>query len=76
MVKQFRCDCGWAFHSLRLDMDQGEFIVSVVNAPRDYSFRQRLKMAWAVLRGEEHHLSEIVLHRDELDKFKEFVKGI
>jgi len=63
-------------HIVMVAMDQGEFIVSVVNAPRDYSFRQRLKMAWAVLCGEEHHLSEIVLHRDELEDFKGFVKKL
>lgn len=76
MIKQFRCDCGWAFHSLRLDKDFDEFVISVVNASKDYSFRQRLKMAWAVLKGDEHHLSEIILHRDELDEFKDFVKEL
>ena len=49
--KVFNCDCGWVFHSLHLDIDEGFLVVSVVNAPRDYSFRERLKMAWGVLRG-------------------------
>jgi hypothetical protein len=78
--KYFRCDCGWAFHGLYIEPeDDGPFpmtAIQVVNAPADLSFWQRVKMAAAVLRGNEHVLSEIYIHRDEMREFVEYVASL
>ena len=76
-VKIFRCDCGWDFHSLRIETDTDEqfppICISVVNAPADLSIIQRIKGAWNILLGKEHVMSEVWIHRDEVKEFVEFV---
>jgi hypothetical protein len=76
-VKIFRCDCGWAFHSLRLETDTDEqfpsVCVSVVNSPADLNIIQRIKGAWNILLGKEHVMSEVWIHRDEVKEFVEFL---
>ena len=76
-VKIFRCDCGWAFHSLRIETDTDEqfppICISVVNAPADLNIIQRIKGAWNVMLGKEHVMSEVWIHRDEVKEFVEFV---
>ena len=77
--RQFRCHCGWGFHSLYIPDIDDEFpmiAIQVVNAPEDLSFWQRLKMAWYVLRGEQHVLSEIYIHRNDVQEFVDYVTAI
>lgn len=76
--KHFRCDCGWAFHSLYIEPDWGDesfpcTSIQVVCAPPDLSLSQRIRAAWHVLRGDEHVLSEIYIHRDDMGEFIEYV---
>ena len=76
--KHFRCDCGWAYHSLFVEPDEPgwPFAIQVVNAPRDITFRQRVKMAWDVIRGDEHVLSEIYLHREDMQSFVTYISEL
>lgn len=74
--KMFRCDCGWAFHALMIEPDTTTISVTVVNAPRDLSFWQRVKMAVAVLRGRPHALSEIYIHENDIMAFFDYVESI
>jgi hypothetical protein len=76
-VKVFRCECGWAFHSLRIEADGDEqfppVCISVINAPTDLNIIQRIRGAWDVLSGKEHVMSEVWIHRDEMKDFVDFV---
>ena len=75
-AKHFRCDCGWPFHSLcinPLDDEWPGICITVVNSRHDFSFRERLKAAWRVLRGDEHAFSEVLIHRDDVAEFAEYV---
>jgi hypothetical protein len=63
------CSCGWDSHRLEIDKDDplsGEILphlyITIINAPSDdMRFIERVQMAWSVLRGAYHVLSEIIL---------------
>ena len=80
MKKRFECACRWAFHNLCVEIDEKypEMTITVVNAPRDYSFPKRLKAAWSLLFGRggdrNHIMSEIVFEGEEA--IEEFVDTI
>lgn len=68
----FPCDCGWSMHTLRIDVEPNGnepiITVSVVNA-ETVKLSKRIRMAWQVLLGKEHVLSEIIVHRDYTRSF-------
>lgn len=80
--KHFRCDCDWAFHGLRIDPEPNGtgklpiITVTVVNASADRRLSKRIMGAWSVLRGREHVLSEVVIHRDETADFMEYMAAL
>lgn len=78
--KHFRCDCNWAMHSLYIEPDCGcdniYASVQVVNAPADVNLRQRIKMAWAILRGNEHAMTEVWIHRDDWQEFVDYIVNV
>lgn len=74
--RTFRCDCGWAFHSLMIEPDVKTIAVTVANSPWDFSLWERIKMAVAVLRGLPHTLSEIYIHENDMMAFFDYVESI
>jgi hypothetical protein len=79
--KRFDCDCGWSFHSLLIEYekysnDDKSIDISVVNAPRDYTLWQRLKMIWNILKNDEHVMSGIILERTQIDEFVQFISSL
>ena len=82
-TRYFRCDCGWPAHALAIGYcNEGindyaaEVEVYIVNHRRDLSLWERIKSAWDVLRGNDHRLSEIILHQDDVGAFVDFVAEI
>jgi hypothetical protein len=57
-------------------MDFPHTCFQVVNAPADLNIWQRLKMAFWVLRGREHVLSEVWIHRDEMKEFVDYIVSL
>ena len=77
--RHFRCDCGWSFHSLCIDPLDDDFpviAITVINAPWDFNWRERIRAAWAVLRGNEHIFSEVIINREDVGEFAEYVTDL
>lgn len=70
------CDCGWEFHVLRASNDEGYVSISVINAPSDLSLGKRIRAAWCVLTGDEHAMSEIWLHPDQVQRLAGFLNSL
>lgn len=64
------CNCHSPFHHIRFSrgekMDGAVLYIHVVNEPLD-GWRDRLRAAWAMLRGREHAGYEIIIRADEDD---------
>lgn len=77
MRKHFFCDCGWHSHGLVIEKSEHDEVdIFIIASRHDTSLKERIKSAWRVLRGSDHALSEIVLDRDSLHEFVDFVAGL
>ena len=73
------CDCAYDKDYIHLEFFLDDFgnddipmlFISLQNAPS--SFWDRIKAAWAVLRGRDHYFSEIILEREAVRQLHEFV---
>lgn len=76
-ARLFICDCGDPWHSLYVawdDVDKPYLCVAVVVEPSGW--RQRLKAAWACLRGRRHFMHEVYVSQHEMKDFVEYVNRI
>lgn len=75
--KHFRCTCGWARHSLYISTDNEDPFravgFQVINAACDLSLLARLRMVWSILRADEHVLSEVYVHQDDIPEMVEWL---
>lgn len=71
-----RCDCFDETISIDLYMEDDESFLSVSpywNQGRYW--RERFKVAWAILRGKEHYFGGVVLRRSDVTKMADFLAG-
>lgn len=80
--KHFRCDCNWPFHNLYVgalfddDLYLPSISVHIVHSPAERNLWQRIKAAGNLLRGREHVMSEIIIHRDDWKGFVQHVNWL
>ncbi len=86
----FRCDCGWPYHVLHVgpfdpladepmadwELYQPSVTFTVVTDGGDTGWRERLRAAWALLRGRPYPLAEIVIDHEDWPDFVAHVRAI
>ena len=79
--RHFRCDCNMPQHSLFIEVigltdgsDWPFLSISIVNYPT--SLWGRIKGAIAILRNKDHYMSEIVMHRDDIEEFVDYIVSL
>ena len=86
----FQCDCNWPYHGLHVgsvdplaDEPMAEWELyhpsvtfTVVTDCGDNGWQNRLRAAWALLRGRPYPLTEISINRDDWPDFVAHIKDI
>lgn len=75
------CDCGCnegvVFKIVNEDGDISVGLVSdnfyIRQDKGNMSFKEKIKRIWYIIKGKEYHYFDILITKDELQKFKEFV---
>ena len=90
-ARSFQCDCGWPYHSLHVGpfdpqcegvpMDDWELYhplvtFTIVIDGGDNGWRERVRAAWALLRGRVYPLTEVIIHRDDWPEFVAHIRDI